>query len=240
MILSGDTLYGTTSQGGTAGYGTIFSVSTNDINQNNAGIESLYSFTNGSDGATPKASLILSGATLYGTASQGGNTANGTVSPLNLSAHPPSFKLLYAFTNGNDGGDPEAGLVLEGSTLCGTTYYGGTSNVGTIFSVHTDGTGFTTLYEFTNGFDGSAIRSPSCFSGQFALWHSLYRRRFESRHGFRIELERRSSEFEGSARFCWHAATTESNPASQFDVIGRHPVWDDCRIWDQLWDDLRP
>src|SRR5712671_5671321 len=62
LILSGNTLYGTTYGGGSSGKGTVFAVNTNGT-----GFTTLHSFI-GSDGANPQAGLILSGNTLYGTA----------------------------------------------------------------------------------------------------------------------------------------------------------------------------
>ena len=54
------------------------------------------------------------------------------------------------FTN-SDGAGPDTGLILSGKTLYGTTYFGGTNAIGTVFAVNTDGTGFTTLHGFTKG-----------------------------------------------------------------------------------------
>jgi len=39
--------------------------------------------------------------------------------------------------------------VLSGSTLYGTTYYGGSSDKGTVYKVNTDGTGYTVLKHFS-------------------------------------------------------------------------------------------
>src|SRR5205823_2953467 len=54
----------------------------------------------------------------------------------------------YSGTN-SDGAYPQAGLLLSGNTLYGTAAYGGSSGDGTVFAVHTDGTGFTNLHSFT-------------------------------------------------------------------------------------------
>src|ERR1019366_1653347 len=59
-----------------------------------------------------------------------------------------TFTNLHSFT-GNDGVNPQAGLILSGNTLYGTAYGGGSSGAGTVFAVSTDGTGFTNLYSFT-------------------------------------------------------------------------------------------
>ena len=62
---------------------------------------------------------------------------------------------LYSFTGGNDGADPEAGLV-QGSdgNFYGTTAYGGTNGAGTVFKISTNGA-LTSLYSFTGGNDGA-------------------------------------------------------------------------------------
>ncbi len=106
----------------------------------------LYNFTGGSDGANPRARLILSGNTLYGTSMYGGSSGNGTVFVMNTDG--TGFTNLYSFS-GSDGAEPQAVLVLSGNTLYGTTQNGGSSGNGIIFAINTDGTGFTNLYNFT-------------------------------------------------------------------------------------------
>jgi uncharacterized repeat protein (TIGR03803 family) len=163
LILSGNTLYGTTWQGGSSGYGTVFKVNTDGSDFTN-----LHSFTvitynptinssTNSDGASPMAALILSGNTLYGTAYEGGSLGYGTVFSVNTDGS--HFTTLHNFptrtpNNPNDGAYPKASLVLAGNTLYGTTYYGGSSDWGTVFAVNTDGTDFTNLHSFT-GSDGA-------------------------------------------------------------------------------------
>jgi uncharacterized repeat protein (TIGR03803 family) len=77
-----------------------------------------------------------------------------------VSTNGTVFTALYSFTAGSgsfssitnsDGAYPEAGLILSGNTLYGTAYFGGSSGVGTVFKVNTDGTGFTNLHSFTAG-----------------------------------------------------------------------------------------
>jgi uncharacterized repeat protein (TIGR03803 family) len=165
LILSGNTLYGTASQGGTHGSGTVFAVNTDGT-----GFTNLYSFTGGSDGANPYAGLILSGNTLYGTASQGGPYGSGTVFAVNTDG--TGFTNLYSFTTSSypnytnsDGAGPTAGLILSGNTLYGTTPAGGSAGVGVVFAVNTDGTGFTNLYNFTGGSDGANPKAGLIVSG---------------------------------------------------------------------------
>ena len=72
-------LYGTTLNGGTAGYGTVFKLTPPAKGQTAWTPTVLHSFTN-SDGSSPNAGLIAdnSGA-LYGTTAGGGTAFSGTV-----------------------------------------------------------------------------------------------------------------------------------------------------------------
>jgi uncharacterized repeat protein (TIGR03803 family) len=147
VILSSNTLYGTALFGGSFGSGTIFSVNTNGN-----GFTVLHHFgsvTN--DGVRPQAGLTMSGNTLYGTTRFGGSMSNGIVFRINVDG--TGFGILHTFTGirdglSSEGANPNGPLTLADNTLYGTTYYGGSLGVGTIFAVNTDGTGFTTLYNF--------------------------------------------------------------------------------------------
>jgi uncharacterized repeat protein (TIGR03803 family) len=151
LTLSGNTLFGTASSGGTNGGGSVFAIYTNGL-----GFTNLYSF-NGDDGWTPFAGLVLSGGSLYGTTFQGGTNGSGGVFRVNPDGS--SFTNLHAFavtsTNSSgdytnsDGANPYAGLILSGNMLYGTTEAGGTNGKGTVFKVKTDGSGYTVLHAFT-------------------------------------------------------------------------------------------
>src|SRR5260370_1060849 len=103
----------------------------------------LHSFTGISDGANPRAGLILSGNTLFGTAAFGGTLGYGTV--FKVSTNGTGSTTLHNFT-GSDGAVPWASLILNGRTLYGTTRQGGSSDHGTVFALNTDGAGFTNLF----------------------------------------------------------------------------------------------
>ena len=149
LILAGSTLYGTTVTGGSSDSGTVFAVNTNGT-----GFTTLHGFTNGSDGAYPYGGLILSGTTLYGTATWGGSSGEGTV--FKIKTDGTGFTTLHSFTaipgplyTNSDGAQPYAELILSGNTLYGTTEFGGSSGEGTVFKVNTNGTSFTNLHSFT-------------------------------------------------------------------------------------------
>jgi uncharacterized repeat protein (TIGR03803 family) len=162
LILSGNILYGTTANGGSAGNGTVFAINTNGF-----GFTNLYSFSAfghnnniNNDGAWPASSLILYGNTLYGTTVSGGSSGNGTVFAINTNG--TAFSNFHNFTAisgspgiNSDGANPVGGLYLLGNTLYGTTIYGGSSGQGTIFTIITNGTSFTTLFSFYSQFGGN-------------------------------------------------------------------------------------
>jgi uncharacterized repeat protein (TIGR03803 family) len=63
--------------------------------------------------------------------------------------------VLYNFAGGADGSNPNGHLVEDNAgNFYGTTFFGGSSNVGTIFKVDSTGAE-TVLYTFTGGTDGS-------------------------------------------------------------------------------------
>ncbi len=160
LILSGSTLYGTTANGGANNVGTVFS-----INTNGSGFTLLHSF-NSSDGANPDVSLILLGSTLYGTTFNGGANNAGTIFSVNTNGS--GFTLLHNFNSSDpsDGANPYAPLILSGSTFYGTTETGGANNVGTIFSINTNGSGFTLLHSFNSSdpADGTYSDAPLTLS----------------------------------------------------------------------------
>jgi uncharacterized repeat protein (TIGR03803 family) len=156
LVLSGDTLYGTTESGGSFGNGVVFAIST-DGNE----FTNLHNFTTTSgplatncDGIEPQGGLVLSGGTLCGTAERGGNFGNGVVFAINTDG--TDFTNLHDFsaTSGpnetnSDGQFPNGGLILSGNTLYGTAFYGGNSGGnGTVFKLNTDKTGFAPCIAF--------------------------------------------------------------------------------------------
>lgn len=142
VTLSGSKLYGTTYGGGANNYGTVFS-----MNTDGTGYGLLHSFADG-DGIRPHGALTLSASTLYGMTNQGGGSFAGTLFSLNTDG--TGFNVLREFTAGSgDGGYPTGSLSVSGSKLYGMTNGGGSSNLGSIFSINTDGTGFSLLHSFT-------------------------------------------------------------------------------------------
>jgi uncharacterized repeat protein (TIGR03803 family) len=137
-------LYGTTLGGGSNSAGTVFKVNTDG-----SGYATLHTFlTNGVDGESPGALIQASDGALYGMTSIGGTNRAGTVYKLNVDGN--GYRLLHVFGSvAADGGNPGAGLI-EGSDggLYGTTFWGGSNGVGTVFRLNKDGSSYGALYHF--------------------------------------------------------------------------------------------
>jgi len=114
--------------------------------------------------------------TLYGTASIGGSAGYGSVFAVNIDGsgftncivHSNRCSLLY----NSDGVLRLPGRFYRANTLYGTALYGGASDKGTVFTVHTDGTGFTNLHSF-NGSDGASPYKALIFIGQHPVWDDV-------------------------------------------------------------------
>jgi uncharacterized repeat protein (TIGR03803 family) len=157
LLQSGSTFYSTTPFGGANGNGVVFKV-----NIDGTGYQLLYQFQSGGiDGSRP-GSLIQSGETLYGMASSYGSGYYGTIYKINTDG--TGFQVLHTFTGGSGGTCPLNALVQAGSVLYGMTRDGGSSNLGTIFQINIDGTGFQVLHNF-NGTDGSKPYGSLILSG---------------------------------------------------------------------------
>src|SRR5665213_1169229 len=166
LILSGNTLYGTANNGGSADNGTVFRVNTDGSSFTN--LHSFTAFVSNRDGADPRASLLISGTNLYGTTYDGGSSECGTVFRVNTDG--TVFTNLHTFplvsapypTTNSDGAYPQTVLLLVGVSLYGTTYSGGTNGTGAVFALNTNGTGFTNLHYF------AAISGPLATNGDGA------------------------------------------------------------------------
>ncbi len=139
-------LYGTTSAGGVSNAGLVYELDA-------AGMETvLYSFPGATNGAAPAGSLTRdSSGNLYGTTSAGGLNGAGTVYRLD-----PSGKetLLYSFTGGTDGADPQSGVIRDAAgNLYGTTFSGGVNGFGVVYKLDASNM-LTVLHSFTGIPDG--------------------------------------------------------------------------------------
>jgi uncharacterized repeat protein (TIGR03803 family) len=191
-------LYGATAAGGAYGYGVIFKLVPNTDGTWTESV--LYSFTGGPDGAYPFAGPIFDSAgNLYGTTSGGGfgSCSNaytkgcGVVFELapNLDGSWTE-SVLYSFTGGADGAQPEARLTFDtAGNLYGTTDAGGLhlsgpcpynpfgynydNGCGVAFQLTPNSDGSWTesvLHRFTGGWDGGTEIGPLIFDAAGNLY----------------------------------------------------------------------
>lgn len=147
-----------TRAGGELYYGTTISDATNQIGgvysflSTTGAITLLDSFT-GTNGSVPFAALTPGGEGLYyGTTYSGGGQDLGSVFAFN--SHTGAITLLDSFT-GFNGANPYAALTPAGGDLYyGTTYAGGSLDLGGVFAFHS-GTGAVTLLDSFTGTNGS-------------------------------------------------------------------------------------
>lgn len=156
---NGTTLYGMTRAGGSANVGVIFS-----FKPAKKTFKVLHSFScpgnstpdcvDKNDGATPDhGTLVQLGSTLFGLTTFGGKFGNGALFSINTSGK--HFNILQSFgaPASNDGINPYGSLLLNGTTLYGTTRNGGNKGNGTVFQINTDGSNYARIYDFQNGTD---------------------------------------------------------------------------------------
>ena len=131
----------------------------------------LHTFTGGTDGFGGSAGRLLIGHAghLYGVATGGG--ANGQGVAFELTPTPTGewqFQTIYAFNVQPDAGSPYGGLISDKfGNLYGTTYFGGTNGLGSVYKLERSGASWTetVLYSFQGGSDGDSPLSTLVFDG---------------------------------------------------------------------------
>ncbi len=144
-------LYGTTSRGGLTDQGTLFQLAAGGATHT---LLHAFSQTGGDPGNLEAGLIEGSDGQFYGVSRNGGAANAGTV--FQVSPDGSGLTILHSFaTDGVDGQEP-AGRLLEGSDgmLYGTTYYGGTTNKGTVFRLQKDGGGYAVLCNFLDYHQG--------------------------------------------------------------------------------------
>ncbi len=142
-------LYGTTTMGGAASFGTVFRLAEN-------GDETLlHSFgASKHDGRYPSAGLAFGpDGSLYGTTQEGGDFGFGTIFKVEKNGEET---VLHSFAgNPSDGQYPIASLAQDAKgNFYGTTELGGASNDGTVFKLDEKGNQ-TVLLSFPGGKEGA-------------------------------------------------------------------------------------
>jgi len=204
LISDGTFLYGLTYHGGANDYGSIFK-----IKPNGTGYVDLFDFIAGvPTGIFPNGSLFSDGTFLYGTASQGGLSANGTI--YKIKPDGTGFAKIYDFTGIQNGDTPIGTLISDGTFLYGLT-------TGAVFKIKPDGTGFTTLHTFdTTGTDGRIPNDKLISDGSF-----LYGTNTEGGVNNNGTIFKIKPDGTGYANLCNFTDTTNGkNPESSLISVG--------------------
>jgi len=161
LVISGNTLYGTTAPGGPTPpfAGTVYSVG-----MDGSGFRTIHSFgSDHSQGINPYGGVVVSGNTVYGITSGAGANGSGVI--FAVTTDDANFRKVHTFSaisyvtfftgTNSDGAFPHGGMVLMSNVLYGTTESGGLYGAGTIFSVNTNGDDFQVLHHFNSISDGA-------------------------------------------------------------------------------------
>ena len=170
VVLDGaGNLYGTTLLGGTQPkWGVVYELT--PTLGGGTWTESVLHNFNGTDGGEPEAGLSFDEGNLYGTVSSGGLSGSSCLEE----QYPPyslvcggAFRLTPKVNGGwsansflfqgKNGGNPQAGLSMNGTSAFGTTFRGGTYGRGTVFSIVGNGNE-KVLHSFCQVF-------PKCYDG---------------------------------------------------------------------------
>jgi uncharacterized repeat protein (TIGR03803 family) len=142
LLLGSDgRFYGTTSQGGSYGAGTIYTM------DQSGRLQVLHDEFPWSNGQNPMGKLARShDGSLYGVTARGGQFGHGTVYKLDRNLH---FTILHHFDTPT-GSDPfGSGIVrAEDGSLYGTAEQGGKYGYGVVFKIDPEG-GYEVLHDFT-------------------------------------------------------------------------------------------
>jgi uncharacterized repeat protein (TIGR03803 family) len=166
---SDNLLYGATSSGGSNNFGTVFK-----MNTNGGAYAVLHAFlNNGVDGQLPEVVFQGRDGMLYGVCQYGGSNNVGTV--FKLDASGGTHTLLHTFSStGYDGKYPTGLMQANDGNLYGTTTQGGIYNIGTIFKLNSDGSGYAVAHNFdTTVYLNLSANQIDGLSPRASLWQGL-------------------------------------------------------------------
>ncbi len=166
-------IFGTTSTGGSSGYGTIFALTASKSGWKET---ILHSFALQSDGGTPYAGLVFDqSGNLYGTTTaggEGGENGGGTIFKLTPSAGRLTFSVLDGLAGYGISGTYRNVILDASGNIYATTHCDGSYSAGTVYELTPSGStwNYNPLYEFTGGSDGLYSFSNLVFDKQGNLY----------------------------------------------------------------------
>ena len=143
ITVSGTVVYGTTKLGGANNEGTIFK-----MNTDGSAFAVIHDFGGAADGRRPHyGSPAIAGTVLYGVTLYGGTADRGTVWKINTDG--TGYQKLYDFLGGaGNVAYPWEHPTVSGGVIYGMSSNGGPADMGTVWKMNTDGTGFALVYSF--------------------------------------------------------------------------------------------
>ncbi len=133
------------------------------INTDGTGYSKLFSFD--IEGNNPTGSLYSDGTFQYGMTSKGGTLDYGTI--FKIKSDGTGFVRLFDFNGVLNGSRPTGSLISDGVFLYGMTSQGGANDIGILFKIKPDGTGFTKLLDFNYSTNGGSPTGSLFFDGTF-------------------------------------------------------------------------
>ena len=160
LISDGTYLYGLTQKGGLNNMGIIFK-----IMHDGSGYVKLFDFAGYSNGAYPRGPLITDGTYLYGMTEYGGTNDKGTI--FKIMPDGTGYVKLLDFAGALNGSSPQCSFLSDGTFLYGMTQMGGANDMGTVFKIKPDGTGYVKLLDFAGSLNGSSPWRSLIFDGTY-------------------------------------------------------------------------
>lgn len=128
-------------------------------------VTTLLTFDGANNGSYPEESLLYDGTFLYGMTSFGGVNNKGTI--FKIRPDGTDYQKLFDFGGVETGSIPRGSLITDGTYLYGLTQQGGENNLGTVFKILSDGTGYEKLLDFQGSSNGAFPNSTLFFDGSF-------------------------------------------------------------------------
>jgi uncharacterized repeat protein (TIGR03803 family) len=215
-------LYGTTLEGGSQGYGTVFKLSPNGAGTWSESV--LHSFDAQGDAQYAPVALDLRG-NLYGETPGNGSQAYGTVYELSPNGDGGwTLQTLYTFTGYPDGAAPTGGVLLgNANQIFGVGNSGGARNIGMVFNLdHFSASHWNEfmLYSFLGGADGQYPGGPLTFDAAGNLYGVSSGGTYGNGLLFKLAPNQRSFGWTETMLYAFQNPYGTPNPGLIFDAAG--------------------
>ena len=196
-------MYGTTYQGGSHNYGSVFQMV---LSKGKWTQKVIHSFAAGNSGDYPVGGITVGkNGYFYGATIYGGTTYNdGTVYRLFQARGAWVAQTVYLFSGGSNGTNPYSGLTMDtAGNLYGTTEYGGATKVGTVYKLKLGSNNkysHSVLYSFKGGnTDGSyPYYAPVTLDSKGNIYGTTYEGGSQYNEGTVYELKLVSGKYKES------------------------------------------